>query len=367
MNKNSYSLKILANINFIITFLILGVMIYNCDSYAKDSASNETSILEQQKDNSSFYQKLADGQDVNLLIVGDSIGEGAGASDKEHRWASLLKDELSDTYGAEVTVTNVSMGANTSFAGYVRTMLLDDGIDYDMVIFCFGQNDSLDHFATYYEAMIRAAKNRYPHASMISILESCQMEYTKKMKIIQDIAAHYDIPIVDTIAPFSEDYKAYVSDRDVIHPNDNGQALYAETLLNVIKELVNEKRGFDPAKVTLLKAKVKAFNKFYWYGVDEFKRKKNTFILNTKCNGVVLGIDYYLFKGNNKCKIFIDGEEYATQEIEYKTKKRHIKVLNDWTHGETIKVENEIKVVFSEDEIGNSQADSFNGLVICGY
>ena len=34
--------------------------------------------LKQQEAEDSFYQKLADGFDANILIVGDSIGEGAG-------------------------------------------------------------------------------------------------------------------------------------------------------------------------------------------------------------------------------------------------------------------------------------------------
>lgn len=42
---------------------------------------------------------------------------------------------------ASVAVTNVSMGGNTSYAGYVRTMDLDDSTDYDLAIICYGQND----------------------------------------------------------------------------------------------------------------------------------------------------------------------------------------------------------------------------------
>ena len=35
--------------------------------------------LKQKETEDSFYQKLEDSFDVNVLIVGDSIGEGAGA------------------------------------------------------------------------------------------------------------------------------------------------------------------------------------------------------------------------------------------------------------------------------------------------
>lgn len=37
----------------------------------------------------SFYQKLADGFNVNILIVGDSIGKGAGATIPKRQWTRL--------------------------------------------------------------------------------------------------------------------------------------------------------------------------------------------------------------------------------------------------------------------------------------
>lgn len=73
---------------------------------------------------------------------------------------------------ASVAVTNVSMGGNTSYAGYVRTMDLDDSPDYDLAIICYGQNDGSDSFSTYYESTIQAIKSKYPDCSIISILES---------------------------------------------------------------------------------------------------------------------------------------------------------------------------------------------------
>lgn len=38
----------------------------------------------------SFYQKLADGFDVNVLVVGDSIGEGAGTQTDGQQWYKQL-------------------------------------------------------------------------------------------------------------------------------------------------------------------------------------------------------------------------------------------------------------------------------------
>ena len=66
--------------------------------------------LQEKKEVDSFYQKLVDGFDVNVLVVGDSIGEGAGASDADHMWSTLLQNEINESFGVLVNLTNVSMG-----------------------------------------------------------------------------------------------------------------------------------------------------------------------------------------------------------------------------------------------------------------
>lgn len=82
--------------------------------------------LKRKEAEDSFYQKLADGFDVNVLVVGDSIAEGGQG---EKGWCVLLQNDLRKTYGNSVSFTNVSMGGNASYAGYVRTMALNDGVD----------------------------------------------------------------------------------------------------------------------------------------------------------------------------------------------------------------------------------------------
>ncbi len=321
---------------------------------------------QEEEENDSFYQKLADGLDVNILIVGDSIAAGDGISDKERSWSSLLKNEISETYGGLVTLTNVSMGGNSSYAGFVRTMTLNDNIDYDLIVLCYGQNDLEEDFAIYYEAMIHAAKNRYPKASLLAILESSQKEYTLKMQTIQKIASHYRIPIVDTIAPFQADYDSLTIDS--IHPNDNGHAIYCSMTMDVINSLVSKRYGFDPSDVTLIENRVIEFDDFRWFGADQFTRDNNTFTLNTTVDGTILGIDYDFVSGENSCKVIIDGEEYAAPEVkfDYDFSQRHIMVVNNWIDGDVISVQKEIQVVFADDEKGQTQADGFRGLAISG-
>lgn len=180
--------------------------------------------LKQKEAEDSFYQKLTDGFDVNVLIVGDSIAENGQG---EKGWCTLLQNNLRKTYNNRVSFANVSMGGNVSYAGYVRTMALNDDVDYDMAIICYGQNDGTDGFSTNYESIIRAIRSKYPDCSIISILESSQREYTEKMTTIQSICEHYSIPVADTIASFNNSGKAYDDlTGDGVHPNEAEQPLY---------------------------------------------------------------------------------------------------------------------------------------------
>lgn len=316
----------------------------------------KAAALKQKKADDSFYQKLSDGFDVNVLIVGDSIGTGAGKETDGLQWFKQLQSYLRTVNKASVAVTNISMGGNTSYAGYVRTMDLEDSTDYDLAIICYGQNDRSDGFSTYYESIIQAIKKKYPDCSIISILESSQREYTEKMTTIQSICDHYGIPVADTIAAFNNSGKSYDDlTKDGVHPNDAGQTIYYETVKAVIDENVAASTGkMEDAEV--INGDVHKFDNFIWYGADtDFERVDDTtFTLNTSVSGI-LGIDYTFESGDNKADIYVDGELYKSPTVtfNYDFSQRHIMVVSD-----DCTVEKEIKVVFNSKE----QADGFQGM-----
>lgn len=309
--------------------------------------------LKQKEAKDSFYQKLIDGFDVNVLIVGDSIAENGQG---EKGWCTLLQNNLRKTYNNKVSFTNVSMGGNASYAGYVRTMALNDDVDYDLAIICYGQNDGADGFSTNYESIIRAIRSKYPDCSIISILESSQREYTEKMTTIQSICDHYGIPIADTIEAFNNSGKAYDDlTGDGVHPNDAGQEIYYETVKTVIDDNVAASTG-KMADADAINADVHKFDNFVWYGADkDFERVDDTtFTLNASASGV-FGIDYTFESGDNKADIYVDGELYESPTVtfNYDFSQRHIMVVSD-----DCRVEKEIKVVFNSKE----QADGFRGM-----
>ena len=130
-------------------------------------------------------------EEFHVLIVGDSISEGAGASDPSLKWYKYLVPYVKETYGKNLQITNVSMGGNTSYAGYVRVMQLDEKENYDLVMVCFGENDAEADFAEYYEQLLQTIVERWPSCKLITILESSQREYTAKIQTIQRLSEQY--------------------------------------------------------------------------------------------------------------------------------------------------------------------------------
>lgn len=244
----------------------------------------EQAALKQQEAEDSFYQKLVDCFDVNVLIVGDSIGEGTGTQTNGQQWFKQLQTYLRTVNKSKVSVTNISMGGNASYAGYVRTMALNDNVDYDLAIICYGQNDGTDGFSTNYESIIRAIKSKYQDCSIISILESSQRTYTEKMTTIQSICEHYSIPVADTIAAFNNSGKAYDDlTGDGVHPNDAGQEIYFETVKAVIDDNVAASTG-KMTDTDVINADVHEFDNFIWYDASsDFERVDDTtFNISTK-------------------------------------------------------------------------------------
>ena len=270
---------------------VIGVALMALVLVLSEEIKAEHSMSKQTEIDDSFYQKLEDGIDVNILIVGDSIGEGAGASSNSSFWVSLLQTYLQDTYSiSNINVTNVSMGGNASYAGYVRTMSLNDNVQYDLAVICYGQNDDIEDLSN-----------------------------------------------------------------DGVHPNDEGQKIYFETVKKVIDDNVEASSG-KMKEVSALNRSVYKFDNFAWYGADsDFACVDDViFVLNTSASGI-MGIDYTYESGNNNADIYVDEKLFKSPTVtfDYDFSQRHILIVSD-----ECMVENEIKVVFASKE----QADGFKGM-----
>ena len=122
------------------------------------------------------HGKSDDSHCMNVLIVGDSIGAGDCIDNAQAKWDIQLQEWLEREYHVTCRMTNVSMGGNSSYAGYGRVAALQEGVDYDLAILCYGQNDAPDSFLENYESIIVALREKYP-----GILMWCQTLFEKKL------------------------------------------------------------------------------------------------------------------------------------------------------------------------------------------
>lgn len=309
-----------------------------------------------------IYQKLKAGRYVNILIVGDSIGEGTGASGREQQWFTLLTSWLRETYGVECTLTNISMGGNTSYAGYAREMILEDGIEYDLALICYGENDKAEELSVNYEAMIRGIREKYRACNMISILESSQKIHTDKIQEIEKLAEYYGIPVADTIRAFQKSGYAYEElAEDGTHPGDLGQRIYFETVRDAILEQVAQNIPATKTELKPVNEGVEKYERFQYFPADQFMRTDDlTWVLETGQISGVIGVYRRYDPGNCTLQIFADDIlfEEAVVDWQYAFPQQHFSKLSE----NTCRVNRSIKLAFASPE----QADGFEGLLFTG-
>lgn len=308
------------------------------------------------------YQKLKAGHYVNILIVGDSIGEGAGASESGQQWSALLIKWLRETYGTECTLTNISMGGNASYAGYAREMILEDGIEYDLAIICYGENDKAEDISLDYEAIIRGIRGKYRACSMISILESSQRTCTDKIQEIEKLADYYGIPVADTIKAFQEsgyDYEELAEDGT--HPGDLGQKIYFETVRDVIMDQTVQDIPVEKTELEPINEDVVKYDRFKYFPADQFVRTDEiTWEIQTGPISGEMGIYRRYDPGDCTLRIFADDVLFDEIAIDwqYEFSQQHFIKLSE----NVCAADGSIKLVFASSK----QADGFEGLLFTG-
>lgn len=299
---------------------------------------------------------------MRMLIVGDSIGEGAGASDPANKWYKYLVPYMKEKYGVNLEIENVSLGGNTSFAGYTRIMQLDADKDYDFVIVCYGQNDNAEEFSFYYESILRALYWKYPGCKLITILESSQREYTPKMQMVQQLSAHYGAEVVDMIGAFQESSYSYeeLCD-DGVHPNDQGQIIYYQEIKQAVEYYMDlSEDGVALCEIEAVDPMVEEMKKFHYYGIkDLYPIDELTYELEVDEKYGILGMDYSTIKGENNIFVYLDYTLEEQKDIAW-TNDFSLRYIEVVTRGYIDP--HTIMITFSSEQ----QKESFHGIVLCG-
>ena len=325
------------------------------------------------------WQKLACGENIRLLIVGDSIGALP--------WTNDVAAWIEKNYLVSCEIKNISLGSNTSYSGFASEKLLDDGVAYDLVIVCYGQNDEPTGFAADYEALIREILTKNGMPCVIAVLESSQREYTEKMQAILKIAAYYNLKTADTIEAFENSGYSYEAlSSDGVHPNGTGQEVYAQTVKNVIQRCVKEE--FDRKTDLLLEALLEnrsldrskfqsqpvlpepldaegiaPYDSFRYFPSNDFRRISDTEWAVTFDRGQsgILGISRSRCPGENLFEIYRNGELYYSEE-DYLSIGYNLLKISRVSESRDV-FQGELRISFLQKE----HADSFFGILFTDY
>lgn len=179
-----------------------------------------------------FYEKLADGLDVSVLLLGDSIATPFGLEDESLFWGNRLALEMNRQYDGYTALRTLAQAGSTAALALEQLNAPEAAGEYDLALLCLGQNDDMADLAASYEALLRALREKYAKCSVICVLPATLGE--EKAQAITGLALRYHAQVVDMAAACTPEALS----PDGVHPSAEGQALYQQAILAEIAENV---------------------------------------------------------------------------------------------------------------------------------
>lgn len=240
---------------------------------AEEDAAKRAAEAEQY----SAYQKLAKGYDVKMLVMGDSVIDGTGASAEDKTWYAQLEKHINEKYtastGAAFTVEIAAGPGHSLFPDLMSVREGDLASDCDLAVLCYGNEDAVLGFGPYYEVLVRSILEKNPDCSIIFVLEATEGGHSERMVDAEGISAYYSIPVADTFGPYyALGIKGFFGAfADGVHPNDQGHGIYFDAISAAIDDAV----AADAGKHELLEPsseQAKRFENIEYIPASEFTR-----------------------------------------------------------------------------------------------
>lgn len=282
-------------------------------------------------DDRNFYQKMNSKKDVALkfLILGDSIGQSSGTGDSKYFWFNQLSQKIKQKYNvSDIEINKITSGGATIFDGLINYLPASSINLYDLVFICFGQNDQAvttpNEFGSFYENLIRKAKQRNQTAEICTIIES-SIKDERFANVIKMLSEKYNTILIDTRIPFRESGKS--NDQltvDSIHPTNEGYTMYANQMFSEISDDIQKNKKV-PTMAKQLNYPDKQYDNIKFlrspisnkgFTIDKFgylsSNKKGDF-LEYKFSGNMVGFTLYGTDDSGIIDVYLDGEKI--QEI----------------------------------------------------
>lgn len=203
------------------------------------------------------FAKLSQNQDVTIAFFGGSVTDGYGASDQEETsWRARVGKWFKQEYpSANINLVNAAMGGTGSRLGMYRLQRDIISKNPDMVFIMFSINDvyageSQQSAQEQMETVIYDLRTSLPETDIIILYDIDQgnAKYCRDNNVMnypmvqyhENVAEYYGITsinigkvLADSI-DIDNEWSTYV--KDVVHPLDSGYKIYADTIINFLKD-----------------------------------------------------------------------------------------------------------------------------------
>lgn len=268
---------------------------------AKAEAESKAEALRIKEQEDSFYQKLRDGFDVRILILGDTVANGYGASSRDKTWVKLVEKSIEDNYHIEATVDNEAILDSGAYASYARAKMAQ--VEYDLAIICTGAADEEETLPVYYEALLRAVQSQFRKCSVICVQEYMESENNARNLIIQSLANAYNAFAADLFNKMFADPSPYMQEGGYL--NDAGHALYADTIFSVIESGVDSGTEYRITQEAPINPEASKYDTFLYIPADRFTRSGQQYSMETSFTGIV-AFDFGTPPGENNFDVYVD-------------------------------------------------------------
>lgn len=286
--------------------------------------------------------------EINAVFIGDSIYEGAGATETAKNWVSQVGEWLNTTFENEDTTVNYyNKGVSGTSTHYSLMRFERDVLSYepDIVFIGSSTNDGAGDTRREIESMVRTLLNQDnpPYIIITHLARYDKIQYYATFgERGRAVAEHYGIPFYDA----TNDMKAEISSvgattdeyySDNVHPSDKGYKVIAD---NIIKGLSNRKlvKKAETPNARLVENSVilnsaESFSsqsdritaKGIWKTGSTSKGEyvQATAVGDTlefTFTGNAIGFEYAMHKNSGKVEIYVDGELVQTCNPRYNDK-----------------------------------------------
>ena len=201
--------------------------------------------------------KLRAKEKLNLVVFGDSISVGTGASGTFHAppnqppYVGLVEEGLRARFGAELTVKNISEGGQDTTWGVTTAPKVADE-NPDLVLIAFGMNDAgraipAADYAQNIQKMIDTIRQKRPDTefllvtTMIGNAEWAQLTFPLFAEYRDALTrmAGPGIAVADVTSVWEDILKTKkfldITGNGLNHPNDFGYRVYAQVILQAMQ------------------------------------------------------------------------------------------------------------------------------------